>query len=214
VYGIVTREARLLRSVQSRWRGLARGGGKEYNRAEEIESGDYLTHWCFPFGFFLPTKRNNDFRNGIPALNQYGNEIMTIDDFWRETIERISTAFGSLVYAASLRDENKGTYQHYGMEQYATPAEGHQFLAQAHRQLFYTWLNMDLEDQVDDLTFYLRDLSSDPGGVLETWRKIEPFVLYIPAAAGAGDRELFLTDLRLIVDLLTPVEQLRPEAAT
>ncbi len=138
-----------------------------------------------------------------------------IEEYWQEIIEMAPTAFGKLVYVASLRDENKGTYQHYALEECATREEGDHFLTHMHRQLFYGWLNLSLEEQVADLTLYLHDLPAEPNVVLETWRKVEPFGFYVPAGAGRGDRELFLTDLRIIVDLLTPDEpSFLPEATT
>jgi hypothetical protein len=123
------------------------------------------------------------------------------EQFINNNVVPIPTLLGRLVYASSLRDINKGTYYDPALE--GQPEEEiHAFLTSLHRTLFYEWLNLSLEEQLDDLMAYLRELSGDPARVIEAWRTTEPFALYIPAGAGRGDQELFLTDLRIIVDLL------------
>jgi hypothetical protein len=131
-----------------------------------------------------------------------------VQDVWQNIVSEIPTHFGRLVYLASLRDENKGTYWHPALEKYGDPEECDQILAQSHRVVFYDWLALRLAEQCQDMVAYLQDVQGQPGTVLGTWKKIEPFGRYLPLEYGAGDRELFLTDLRTLVDLLISDETL------
>jgi hypothetical protein len=125
-----------------------------------------------------------------------------IHEFWESTIAETATVWGKLVYLASLRDENSGTYRHYALEKRFPAEECHQILQQSHRTVFYDWLGLTLEEQKDDLLEFWRNLGTDLTAVLTTWDKLEPYRLYLPAETSHGDRELFLTDLRTILDLL------------
>ena len=125
-----------------------------------------------------------------------------IDDFWQNTIAETPTVWGKLVYLASLRDENSGAYRHYALEKRLPPEDCHEILQQNHRAIFYDWLGLTLEEQKDDLLESWRDLAVDLPTVLATWDKLEPYRLYLPSETSRGDRELFLTDLRTILDLL------------
>ncbi len=126
---------------------------------------------------------------------------------WQDTVVDIPSLFGKLVYVAALRDENKGTYRHYGLEKEWPADDVHETLRQAHRVLFYEWISMALQLQVQDMLEYLAGLEGTSRTVLATWRKVEPFLAYVPADSGRGDRELFVTDLRILVDLLLKVEE-------
>ena len=125
-----------------------------------------------------------------------------IDDIWQNTIAETPTVWGKLVYLASLRDENSGKYRHYALEKRFPAEQCHEILQQNHRAIFYGWLGLTLEEQKDDLLEAWRDLATDLPTVLATWNKLEPYRLYLPAETSHGDRELFLTDLRTILDLL------------
>ena len=125
-----------------------------------------------------------------------------IEDLWRSTIAEIPSLFGRLVYLASLRDENKGFYHHAALEEQCDAEHCDLLLAQSHRAVFYDWLALGLPEQCADLREYLQSLHGLPSVILNTWKKAEPFSRYLPETYGAGDRELFLTDLRTLIDLL------------
>ncbi len=50
------------------------------------------------------------------------NDREVIDETWGRELAEIETAYGRLVYLASLRDSNTGRYEHYAAEPGAASA--------------------------------------------------------------------------------------------
>ena len=123
-------------------------------------------------------------------------------DLWRNTLSQIPTTFGRLIYLASLRDQNTGSYQHHGLAQLFGAEEADQTLRQSHTQTFSDWLCFNLEQQKQDLEGYLDELHEDKKTILATWIRLSPYRSYVPATARAVERNLFTTDLETVLELL------------
>lgn len=123
-------------------------------------------------------------------------------DLWRNTLSQIPTTFGRLVYLASLRDLNSGAYEHYGLAQIFGVKEADRTLRHSHSQVFTEWLNFNLEQQKGDLEEYLGGLEEDIGAILATWIRLAPYRNLIPARARDVEKQLYLTDLEAVLELL------------
>jgi hypothetical protein len=123
-------------------------------------------------------------------------------DVWARTLSQIPTTFGKIVYLASLRNDNSGRYQHFGLAQLYTDDEADVVLRLSHEEVFGEWLNFPLEQQRRDLEQYLESVEDDKSAVLRTWLTLSPYRNLIPAQAGAAERELYISDLELILELL------------
>jgi hypothetical protein len=132
-----------------------------------------------------------------------GNPMFgALADVWRNTLTRIGSIFGRLVYLSSLRDQNTGKYQHFGLAQIHGDNEADAALRQSHAETFAEWLCFDLEQQKADLDLYLSELATDLGNVLETWARLEPYRNLIPASAKEAERRLYLADLTTLLGVL------------
>jgi len=129
-----------------------------------------------------------------------------MNELQEHTLSAIPSHFGRFVYLASLRDENSAEYRHFGMEKLYPRDQCDLALLQTHRNVFYDWLRLTLAEQREDLLLYLRDIGEDPATVLQTWRKLESFRVYPPAETAHGDLELYLSDLRILLELLLDEE--------
>ena len=107
-----------------------------------------------------------------------------------------------MAYLASLRDPNTGRYHHFGLAQVYTELQAERALRSSHGQAFKEWLNYSLEQQKSDLEDYLLTLDGDRRTILETWRTLAPYRNVIPADASEAERQLFVSDLEIILDLL------------
>jgi hypothetical protein len=123
-------------------------------------------------------------------------------DLWRNTLSQIPTTFGRLIYLASLRDQNTGIYRHHGLEQLFGSDETDQTLRQSHGQTFSDWLCFNLEQQKTDLEDYLEELNEDKKTILATWIRLSPYRNFAPSNAREVERNLFMTDLETVLELL------------
>jgi hypothetical protein len=127
-----------------------------------------------------------------------------LEDVWQKTLSGVPSEFGKLVYLASLRDANSGVYHHYGLEQLYAPEQCDEALHRSHLEVFYRWLEKSLEEQKDDLEFYLRSVEGELPAILDNWELLQPYLGYAPAGATDSSRQWFLSDLRIILKLLAP----------
>ena len=115
-------------------------------------------------------------------------------EVWRSSLVRVPTLFGRLVYLASLRDPASGRYTHESLAPLFAPEEVDRALRSSHQQIFQQWISAGLADQKADLDEYL----SAAGGP----RYALPYRSLTPAAAREVERQLYLTDLETLLELL------------
>ena len=123
-------------------------------------------------------------------------------DVWNRTLGQIPSTFGKIAYLASLRNENSGRYQHFGLEQIYSAEQADRVLRESHEEVFREWLNYSLQPQADDLENYLDSIEDNRSTVLTTWMTLEPYRRLVPAGATEAARELYINDLQLVLDLL------------
>lgn len=138
-----------------------------------------------------------------PEAREGGPErSRVLQDLWRRTLAQVPTTFGRIAYLAALRDANTGRYQHFGLAQIYSAEEADQALGVSHAEAFAEWLNYPLAQQKSDLEEYLGSLEEDRGTVLRAWMALSPYRNLIPAEATPAQRELFVSDLELILELM------------
>jgi hypothetical protein len=122
-------------------------------------------------------------------------------DLWRHTLARIPTVFGRVLYLSSLRNEASGQYEHPALSQMVGEDEAGETLRRSHARVFQDWLCLNLEQQKADLEEYLAE-TSNPAATLSDWTASARYQNWVPAAAQEAERLLFVSDLRLVLDLL------------
>jgi hypothetical protein len=115
-------------------------------------------------------------------------------EVWRKTLSQIPTLFGRLVFLASLRDSVTGRYRHELLCGILGAEDCDRALARSHHQLFSEWLAYSLAEQKSDLDEYL----STAGGP----RYFRHYHNLIPHTAREVERQLYLTDLETLMELL------------
>jgi hypothetical protein len=123
-------------------------------------------------------------------------------DLFKNTLSRIPTIFGRLAYLASLRDPNSGIYRHHGLVSIFGRDESRKALAQSHQEVFQEWLNLPLAEKSEDLRDYIHSLDDPPVVVLEHWSQTQLPVGYTPEAVRQAERELFLQEFEILLEIL------------
>lgn len=121
---------------------------------------------------------------------------------WRHTLSQIHTLFGRLVYLSSLRNPNTGHYEHHGFAQTFGADSADRAMRESHESVFGDWLMLELPEQKQDLSAYLRGLGEDLCRLIEVWIKLAPYRGYAPTAVRAADRALFQADMEILLDVI------------
>ena len=123
-------------------------------------------------------------------------------DVWKRTLSQIPTEFGRLAYLASLRNPNTGRYEHFGLARVYSDEESDEALRRSHTEALARWLGWGLAQQRRDLEEYLETLEGGREAALDAWRSLGSHRHLLPTDASEAQRELFVQDLELILDLL------------
>jgi hypothetical protein len=123
-------------------------------------------------------------------------------EVWSRTLFQIHSIFGRLVYLSSLRDPNTGAYQHFGFAQRFSEREADRTIRRSHMNAFSDWLWFSLEEQRTDLEKYFDSIGGDRRAILGAWREWPPYMNWLPAQSRPADRELFRSDLEIVLDLI------------
>jgi hypothetical protein len=124
-----------------------------------------------------------------------------VADLWRNTISQIPSVFGKLVYLASLRNPDSGSYEHHGLALVFGEDEANKALKSSHSKVFAEWLSFNIEQQKVDLDLYLSGLFEDKRVVVENWSRLEPYRSLPPASVRGVERRLYIADFTALLAL-------------
>jgi hypothetical protein len=138
----------------------------------------------------------------MKMISQLQQNRRIIQDFTLTTLAGIPGEFGILTYMASLRDLSSGKYEHAGLQTLYPEEAVQQSLELCHEQIFERVLEAPLARQEADLKECLEQM---PGGLASTvshWRRLEAYRVLMPERAPAYLKELFCSNLRVLLELL------------
>jgi hypothetical protein len=124
------------------------------------------------------------------------------EDLLRRTLASVPCDLARLIYLASTRDYNTGTYHHEGLSARHAPGEARDALQTAHHEIFYKLATMNLEQLVEELELYVRVSREQPTGLLRTWQQLEPYRVAVPMEADTTLVKLFLSNIKLALEVL------------
>jgi hypothetical protein len=155
---------------------------------------------------YLGACREQQSRQGCSGIFSWGDRILAefpanslsartpAAHIWRKTLSQIPTVFGRLVFVASLRDTGTGKYSHEALVRLLSQEDTDRTLCNSHHQVFSEWLGFSLSEQKSDLDDYL-NVAGSPRDALH-YRDL------VPPTARDVERQLYLTDLETLLELL------------
>lgn len=124
------------------------------------------------------------------------------EDLLDRTLVGIPGDLARLIYLASTRDYNTGTYHHEGLSVRHAPQEAMRALQEAHQEVFYRLATLNLEDLVEELGQYVRISREQPSGLVRAWQQLEPYRVAVPMEADPALVRLFLSNIKLALEVL------------
>jgi hypothetical protein len=144
---------------------------------------------------------------GMPRFKLKGSlERSALADLWKHTLSKIPTLYGRLMYLGGLRDQNSGIYRHHGLTTAFGREESGKALRESHEQAFAEWLNLPLAEKNLDLAAYLATLEDPPSEAVNHWLRTKTYRSQVPTSARAVERELFYSDLEMLLALIKTPE--------
>jgi hypothetical protein len=128
-----------------------------------------------------------------------GGRFVLAKEITNQILDRASGVFGKLVLLSSLCERSAGGYQHPALDKVVPPCVASLVLRSNHERLFSTWLELILEEQWKEISEYLA--APEAGEATPGEASGEFWETLIPRAARQPERELFLSDLKLILSL-------------
>lgn len=138
----------------------------------------------------------------MEALTQLQQNRWVIQDFTVTTLAGIPGEFARLLYLASLRDLSSGRYEHQGLAALYPEEAVQQALRVCHEQIFERILETPLSKQLEDLKSCLASMEGGLAAVVSHWRQLEPYRVLIPEQTPDYLKELFLSNLRALLEIL------------
>lgn len=138
----------------------------------------------------------------MESLENYQQTRKVVEDFTARTLAAIPSEFGKLIYVASLCDLSSGRYLHEGLAARFPPEAVQQALGFCHQELFLRLLEMPLEQQEWDIRSCMASMEGEFEPKLRRWRETEFYRSLIPTESPLYLRELFVSNVRTLLDLL------------
>jgi hypothetical protein len=136
------------------------------------------------------------------ALTQLQQNRRVIQDFTLTTLAGVPGLFARLAYLASLRDLSSGRYEHAGLTALYPDAAVQESLQLCHEQIFERILEAPLSVQQEDLRACLAGMEGGLYSAVSHWRRNEAYRLLQPEAAPDYLKDLFCSNLRVLLEIL------------
>jgi hypothetical protein len=129
-------------------------------------------------------------------------ERNALADLWKHTLSQVPSAYGRLVYLASLRDPNSGIYRHHGLSAAFGREESLSAMRKSHEDTFRDWLNLPLSAKNEDLITHFQNLEENPRQVVTYLARAAPYLSQVPDSASPAQRRQFKMEMEILLELI------------
>jgi hypothetical protein len=129
-------------------------------------------------------------------------ERNALADLWKHTLSQIPSTYGRLVYLASLRDANSGTYRHHGLSAAFGREESLNAMRMSHEDTFREWLNSPLSAKSADLATHFQNVDENPRQVVAHLSRATPYLSQLPDSASPAQRRQFKMEMEILLEMI------------
>ena len=124
------------------------------------------------------------------------------EDLNNRTLVSLPGYFGRLIYLASMRDYNTGQYYHEGLANRFSEVVAAEALTRCHREAFQLLVQKPLAGVVDELERYMASTPAEADQLLDTWERLQPYRVAVPAQSSPVLAEFFTSNVKLALSML------------
>jgi hypothetical protein len=124
------------------------------------------------------------------------------EDLLRRTLSKISSDLARLIFIASTRDYNTGTYHHEGLASRFSPERASEALELAHTEIFKQLAAYSLEALVEEIQIYACASRESAATIVRTWQILEPYRVAVPLRLNPTIVHVFVSNIRLALAIL------------
>lgn len=135
----------------------------------------------------------------MESLERFAQNQRIIEHFALHWLVDVPTDLARLHHVAGLCDVSTGTYYHSGLCGAFSDAAIHQALQYCHEELFDKVLEKTLQEQEGDLRQMFFDMAAPGFEIASRWLELEYFRMWVPIGTPAYLRELFYSNIRVVL---------------
>ena len=124
------------------------------------------------------------------------------EDLENRTLASLPGCFGRLIYLASMRDYNTGQYYHEGLVNRFSERVADEAITRSHREAFQHLLRSPLAEMVSELERYVASTSAETDQLLETWERLQPYRIAVPAQSSPALAQFFTSNVKIALAIL------------
>ena len=124
------------------------------------------------------------------------------EDLLRRTLSKISSDLARLIFIASTRDYNTGTYHHEGLASRFSPEKASEALELAHTEIFKQLAAYSLEALVEEIEIYACASRESAATIVRTWQNWSRIASPFPCDLNPTIGQLFVSNIRIALAIL------------
>ena len=135
-----------------------------------------------------------------------------IDEFaWRaseEVLSPLPNDLTRLIYLASIRDYNSGTYRHPQLSRQFNAMTAHRAFELWHEKIFARLLTNSISNYVEQLEGYLRYSRAERSQFIATWKSLQAYKAAVPLRVLRRACEIFFLNVETALTILESPREL------